>query len=139
MSTLRDFRTLSNRSCHGPCRFCGAKVIHDKCNPAIPSTRQSTTRATKWYPNRVLARMMKTARMGHHLPAGESYQMIRGPNQNVNPNMCTVITTAALDRVNEYLGLHPHIETTQARERREAMEILRCATDPEVMDEHQVN
>jgi hypothetical protein len=90
---------------------------------------------------------MEKARLGKHLPADESYQMIRGPNQNVSPNMCTVITTAALDRVNEYLGPHRHIEMTGAIERREAMkklkqetmEKLKRATDPEVMDEQRVN
>jgi hypothetical protein len=55
---------------------------------------------------------METARLGQHLPADESYQMIGGPNQNVNPNMCTVITTASLDRANEYHGSHCQIETT---------------------------
>ena len=53
--------------------------------------------------------------------------------------MCTVITTASLDRVNEYLGPHRGIETTRARVRREARERLERATNPEVMDEQRVN
>jgi hypothetical protein len=53
----------------------------------------------------------------------------------VNPNMCTVITTAAHDRVNEYLGSHRKIETTRARERWEAKERLQRATYSDVMDE----
>jgi hypothetical protein len=53
--------------------------------------------------------------------------------------MCTVLTTAAHDRVNEYLGPHREIETFRARERREAMERLQRATDPEIMDEQRVN
>ena len=129
--------TLSNRSCHG--RLCGSRVIHHTCNSAIPHTRQYTTRATQWYPNQPLARRMEEARLGQHLPADETYQMIRGPNQNANPNMCTVITTASTDRVNEYHGPHREIETTRARKRREAMERLERATDPEVMDEQRVN
>ena len=82
---------------------------------------------------------MEEARLGQHLPADEAYQMIRGPNQIANPNMCTVITTASTDRVNEYHGPHREIETTRARERREEMERLERATDPEVMDEQRVN
>ena len=117
--------TLSNRSCDGPCRFCGSRVIHHKCNSAIPRTRQYTTRATQWYPNQPLARRMEEARLGQHLPADEADQMIRGPNQIANSNMCTVITTASTDRVNEYHGPHREIETTRARERREAMERLK--------------
>jgi PP-loop superfamily ATP-utilizing enzyme len=65
--------------------------------------------------------------------------MIWGSNLNVNPNMGTVITTASLDRVNEYHGFHREIETTKARVRREAMERLERATDPDVMDEQRVN
>jgi hypothetical protein len=82
---------------------------------------------------------MKEARVGQHLPADEAYQMIRGPNLNVNPNMGTVITTASLDRVNEYHGSHREIETTRAKVRREAVERLERATDPEIMDEQRVN
>jgi hypothetical protein len=77
--------------------------------------------------------------LGQHLPADEAYQMIRGPNLNVNPNIASVITTATLDRVNEYHGPHREIETTRARVRREAMERLERATDPEIMDEQRVN
>jgi hypothetical protein len=65
--------------------------------------------------------------------------MIRGPNQNVNPSMCTVITTAPLDRVNEYHGPHREIEMTRAKVRREDMERLKRATDPEIIDEQRVN
>jgi hypothetical protein len=50
-----------------------------------------------------------------------------------------VITTASLDRVNEYHGPHREIETTRARVRREAMERLERATNSEVMDEQRVN
>ena len=82
---------------------------------------------------------MEEARLGQHLPADDSYQIYRGPNFNVNPNMSTVITTAATDRVNEYHGSHREIETTTARRRREAMERLERATDPEIMDEQRVN
>ena len=82
---------------------------------------------------------MERERLGQHLPADEAYQMIRGPNQNVNPNMCTVITTASTNRVNEYIGLHRLIEPTQSRLRREAMERLTRATDSEVIDEQRVN
>ena len=78
-------------------------------------------------------------RLGQHLPADEACQMITGPNQNVNPNMCTVIATTPLDRVNEYPGLHRVIETMRARVRRETMERLERATNPEVMDEQRVN
>ena len=78
-------------------------------------------------------------RLGQHLPADEAYQMIRGPNQNVNPYMCAAITTASLDRVNKYHGLHRELKTMRARVRREAMERLKRATDPEVMDEQRVN
>jgi Zn-finger nucleic acid-binding protein len=73
---------------------------------------------------------MEEARLGQHLPADEAYQMFRGPN---------VITTASMDRVNEYHGPHRKIETTRARVRREAMERHQRATDPEVMDEQRVN
>jgi hypothetical protein len=73
------------------------------------------------------------------LPADEAYQMIRGPNQLANPNMCSIITSAPNDRVNEYHGPHREIEPTSVRERREAMERLQRATDPEVMDEQRVN
>ena len=79
------------------------------------------------------------ARLKQHLPTDEAYQMIRGPNQNVNFNMCIVITTASLDRINEYHGPHRELETTRARVLREAMERLERATDPEVMDEQRVN
>ena len=65
--------------------------------------------------------------------------MIREPNQLSNPNMCSIITSAPSDRVNEYLGPHREIEPTSVRERREAMERLQCATDSEVMDEQHVN
>ena len=82
---------------------------------------------------------MEGARLGQHLPADESYQIYRGPNFNENPNMSTVITTAATDRVNEYHGSHREIETTTARRRREAMERLERATDPEIIDKHRVN
>jgi len=82
---------------------------------------------------------MEEARVGQHLPADESYQVVRGPNLNLNPNMSTVITTASSDRVNEYHGPHREIETTRARVRREAMERLERATDPEIMDEQRVN
>jgi hypothetical protein len=133
------YETLANRSCHGPCRFCGSRVIHDKCNPVIPHTRQFNTRATQWYPNQPLARRMEEARVGQHQPADEAYQMIRGPNLNLNPNMSTVITTASFDRVNEYHGPHREIETTTARALREAMERLERATDPEIMEEQRVN
>jgi hypothetical protein len=133
------YETLSNRSCHGPCRFCGSRVIHHKCNPTIPHTRQFTTRATQWYPNQPLARRMEEARVGQHLPADKSYQMYRGSNLNANPNMSTVITTASSDRVNENHGSHREIETTRARVRREAMERLERSTDPEIMDEQRVN
>ena len=111
--------TLANRSCHGPCRFSGSRVIHHKCNPAIPHTRQFTTRATQWYPNQPLARRMEEARLGQHLPADEAYQMIRGPNQLANPNMCSIITSASTDRVNDYHGPHREIKPTRVRERRE--------------------
>ena len=114
--------TLDNGSCHGACRFCGSRVIHHKCNPAIPHTRQSTTRATQWYPNQAYAREAERSRLGRFLPADEAYQMIRGPNQLANPNMCSIITSAPSDRVNEYLGPHREIEPTSVRERREAME-----------------
>ena len=77
--------------------------------------------------------------MGRYLPADEAYQMIRGPNQQANPNMCSIITSAPTDRVNEYHGPHREIEPTSVRERREAMERLQRATDPEVMDEQRVN
>ena len=77
--------------------------------------------------------------MGMFLPADEAYQMIRGPNQLANPNMCSIITSAPSDRVNEYLGTHRKIEPTSVRERREAMERLQRATDPEIMDEQRVN
>ena len=60
--------TLANRSCHGPCKFCGSRVIHHKCNPAIPQTRQFTTRATQWYPNQPHARRIEESRLGHNLP-----------------------------------------------------------------------
>ena len=73
------------------------------------------------------------------LPADEAYQMIRGPNQLANPIMCSIITSASTDRVNEYHGPHREIEPTRVRERREAMEQLQRATDPEVMDEQHVN
>jgi hypothetical protein len=53
--------------------------------------------------------------------------------------MCTVITTASLDRVNEYHGLHREIETTRARVPREAMERIERATNPEVTDEQRAN
>jgi hypothetical protein len=53
--------------------------------------------------------------------------------------MASVITTASLDRVNEYHGLHREIETTTARVRCESMKRLKRATDPEVMDEQRVN
>ena len=96
--------TLANRSCHGPCRFCGSRVIHHKCNPAIPQNRQFTTRATQWYPNQPLARRIEEARLGQHLPADDAYQMIRRSNQLANPNMCSIITSASTDRVNEYHG-----------------------------------
>ena len=79
---------------------------------------------------------MEEARVGQHLPADESYQLVRGPNLNLNPNMSTVTTTASTDRVNEYHGPHREIETTNARRRREAMERLERATDPEIMEEH---
>jgi hypothetical protein len=62
--------------------------------------------------------MMEKARPGQNLPVDKAKQMIRGLNQNVNPNMCTVITTASLDRVNENLGPHREIETTRAIARR---------------------
>jgi hypothetical protein len=133
------YETLSNRSCDGPCRFCGSRIIHHKCNPAIPHTRQFTTRATQWYPNQPLVQRMEEARVEQHLPADESYQMYRGSNLNANPNMSTVITTASSDRVNEYHGPHREIETTTARRRREAMERLERATDPDIMDEQRVN
>jgi hypothetical protein len=74
-----------------------------------------------------------------HLPADEAYQMIRGPNLNVNPSMSTVITTASLDRINENHGPHRVIETTGARAHREDMERLERATDPEIMEEKRVN
>ena len=82
---------------------------------------------------------MERERLGQHLPADEAYQMIRGPNKNVNPNMCTVITTASADRVNEYLDQHRLIEPTQSRLRREAIERLNRATDSEVIVEQRVN
>jgi hypothetical protein len=82
---------------------------------------------------------MEKERLGQHLPADEAFQMIRGPNQNANSNMCTVITTAFTDRVNEYLGPHRLIEPTQSRLRREAIERLNRATDSEVMDVERVN
>ena len=69
------YETLSNQSCHRPCRFCGSRVIYHKCNPAIPHTRQFTTRATQWYHNQPLARRMEEARIGQHLSADESYQI----------------------------------------------------------------
>ena len=53
--------------------------------------------------------------------------------------MSIVITTASSDRVNEYHGPHREIETTTARRRREAMERLERATDPDIMDEQRVN
>ena len=68
--------------------------------------------------------------------------MIRGQNQQnqlANPNMCSIITSAPSDRVNEYLGPHWEIEPTSVRERREAMERLQRATDPEVIEEQRVN
>ena len=65
--------------------------------------------------------------------------MIRGPNQLVNPNMCSITTSAPSDRVNEYLGPHREIEPTSVREQREAMERLQRATNPEVMHEQRVN
>ena len=65
--------------------------------------------------------------------------MLRGPNQLANPNMCSIITSAPSDHVNEYLGPHREIEPTSVRERRDAMERLQRATDPEVMDEQRVN
>ena len=131
--------TLANRSCHEPCRFCRSRVIHHKCNPAILHNRQFTTRATQRYLNQPLARRMEEARLGQHLPADEAYQMFRGPNQLANPNMCIIITSASTNRVNEYHGPHREIEPTRVRERREAMERLQRATDPEVMDEQRVN
>ena len=82
---------------------------------------------------------MEEARIGQHLPADEAYQMIRGPNQLANPNMCSIITSASTDRVNEYHGPHRELEPTRVRERREAMERFQRATDPEVMDEQRVN
>jgi hypothetical protein len=82
---------------------------------------------------------MEEERQGKHLPADEAYQMIRGLNHNLNPNMCTVITTASLDRANEYHGLHRELETTRVRVRREAMERLERATEPEVMDGQRLN
>jgi short subunit dehydrogenase-like uncharacterized protein len=82
---------------------------------------------------------MEEVRLGQHLPADEAYQMIRGPNLNVNLNIVSVITTASLDRVNEYHGPHREIETSTARVRRESMERLQRVTDPEVMNEHRVN
>jgi hypothetical protein len=82
---------------------------------------------------------MEEARVGQHLPADEAYQMIRGPNLNVNPNMGTVITTASLDRINEYHGPHREIEKTRARAHREAMERLERATDLEIMEDKRVN
>jgi hypothetical protein len=74
-----------------------------------------------------------------NLPADEAYQMIRGPNQSINPNMCTVITSAFLDKVDEYFGLHREIEMTQKSLRREAIERLQRAADPEVMGKQRVN
>jgi hypothetical protein len=68
-----------------------------------------------WYPNQPLACRMEEARVRQHLPADKAYQMIRGPNLNLNPNMVSVITTASMDRVNEYHGSHCEIETTRAR------------------------
>jgi hypothetical protein len=133
------YKTLSNRSCHGPCRFCGSRVIHHKCNPAIPHNRQYTTRATQWYTNQPLASRMEEARVRQHLPANEAYQMIRGLNLNVNPNIGTVISTTSLDRINEYHGPHREIETTRARARSEAMERLERATNPEIMEDKRVN
>ena len=50
-----------------------------------------------------------------------------------------IITSASTDRVNEYHGPHREIEPTRVRERREAMERLQRATEPEVMDEQRVN
>ena len=77
--------------------------------------------------------------MGQHLPADEAYQMIREPNQLANLNMCSIITSASTNRVNEYHGPHREIEPTRVRERREAMESLQRATDPEVMNKQRVN
>ena len=62
--------------------------------------------------------MMEEVRLGLHLPADEAYEMIRGPNQLANPNMCSIITTVSTDRVNEYHGPHWEIEPTRVRERR---------------------
>ena len=53
--------------------------------------------------------------------------------------MCSIITSTPTDRVNEYHGPHREIEPTSVRERKEAMERLQRATDPEVMDEQRVN
>ena len=101
--------------------------------------RQSTTRATQWYPNQAYAREAERSRLGRFLPADEAYQMIRKPNQLANPNMCSIITSAPSDRVNEYLVPHREIEPKSVRERREAIERLQRATDPEVMEEQRVN
>jgi hypothetical protein len=91
----------TNQLCHGFCRYCRVRILHDTCQELKPNIITYTTRATQTYRdnqgnyNPYERDIKAKQRPGRSFPADSQYTMVM-PQSNQQPSAARIITTAPL-------------------------------------------